>query len=699
MKTAIADRCRDHRNGDRGAVLMVVLIVMVALLGLGMTGLFLTSGSIQMNANINMRNQALVVAEAGIERAQAILNNPLTTPNLPALLAPAVTNPLFDEPIQNSNQCQGERRGAVLRDGANPLFDISYSPVNRTGDLPAAGGTSGGLAVLNASMGKYTVYLRQDTRDCRMGNYTCDLAPSMDAGVEACATPPPVGVPPNGVVVVRSEGVASDGRTRVVLEVTMSPSHGMSLGPGNPLAALCASGANGCDDNASVQSGIVVTSPGPSVGGTSGSGAGGVGGAGGAGGVSTGTTGALPGVGGSGGGGATGTSTGGTGGGGSGGSTSCQSKHGARIAIIGEWGLWNAYVSNATNDSGSALFRAWLDENFGGCQPIGMIDGRQFGGGRLKKEYLDPYNVLIALDLFHSNNDRWGCLSQWNTGCNAPPGHNCYGPGGGLPRACPDALCTGCPAGSTSYMVGTQPSLTAGEVQIITDWLKAGNGLVSTIGYYYDAPQAGNINKILNQIGLAYQTNGDGTVPSSLGTMNGYGIDLCSATSGDPTCPGSDSGGGDFRRTDGTTPGHFPFDFVKPVNRLQVRGAVPISTTGSQPILADLKLAARVQCARPLASNDRCVTGAPASCNNALVSMPPFWQNAGYTAENIGGSSTGGRVVVWGDEWMTYNTLWGAWREDVYAVPALAPCASPPPYQAAEFWENIIAWLAVKHPM
>jgi hypothetical protein len=56
-----------------------VLIVMIALLGLGMAGLFLTSGTIQMNTNINLRNQALIVAEAGIERAREVLNTPLPT--------------------------------------------------------------------------------------------------------------------------------------------------------------------------------------------------------------------------------------------------------------------------------------------------------------------------------------------------------------------------------------------------------------------------------------------------------------------------------------------------------------------------------------------------------------------------------------------------------------------------------------------
>jgi hypothetical protein len=251
-------------------------------------------------------------------------------------------------------------------------------------------------------------------------------------------------------------------------------------------------------------------------------------------------------------------------------------------------------------------------------------------------------------------------------------------------------------------MLGSQPLLTAGEISILTDWMKAGNGLVTTMGYYYDAPQVGNANKILRQVGLAYQTT-DGTdtalVTKALGPPNG--VDLCSATAGDPPCPGGD-GGGDFRRAD--APGHYPFDFVKPVNRLEVRGTVPLAVVSTTPpIAATVKVSTKVQCARTLLTNNRCLPNpplnAPAGCDGT-VATAPYWQNAGFTVEDIGGS-TGGRIVAWGDEWLTYNTLWSAWKEDTYDVPIPAPCPASPavPYQAAEFWENVIAWLAFKHQM
>ena len=777
MNTAKAAKSRRQQESDRGAVLVVVLLVMIALLGLGMTGLFLTGGSIQMNSNINLRNQALVVAEAGIERARAILNNPNLSPDIPALLGPTVAN-AADDPVQTLAQCQGAdaRRGAVLRDNGTALVSVAYPSVDRSTNLPGTGATTGATVTVSPTMGTYTVYIRQDLRDCRMGNFTCDVAPvaaasstggaggaagaggssgaggASAAGVEACATPPPAGVPPNGVVIVRSEGVASDGRTRVVLEVTMSPSHGVGLGAGTPLSALCASGANGCDDNASVQTGIVVGGgPLPSQGGASGSGAGGTTGAGGgtgAAGGAGGTTGALPGAGGASAGGAAGTvsGAGGAGGGGSGGSSGCKSTRCARIATLGVWGLWNRYVSRSSNDSGSAMFREWLDQANDECQMVGSIT--DFGGGRLltsgDTDPLKNYNVLILLDMYHTNADRWGCASHWEVtlgsklyGCSWPQ-LNCYPDGNASYKDCPligqntcgqqrcDAPkcsfnrccnnatgacekpnydCTVCGTdyarNTTSYQMGHQPVLTTPEIDYISEWVQRGNAIVTTAGYYYDAPHVESINKILRRFGLKYDTRGGsdtGKVIKSLEAADG--VDLCSSTpSGTPGggCPGGD-GGGDFLR--GDTPGHYPFDFRHRVDRLQVRGAIPLVPVSGG--LGTPELSVRVQCPRPIkdtyygnntsgGKDQKCNQGPPAACGTN-ESDSTYWRNIGYTVKDIGAG--GGRVVAWGDEWLTYNTLWSAWNKNVYD-PNEYPCQSPSSvvYQASAFWDNIIGWL------
>src|ERR1017187_3375905 len=132
MHTSNNCQTRGRRKTDKGAILMVVLIVMIALLGLGMTGLFLTSGSIQMNTNINLRNQALVVAEAGIERARGVLNNQTTgwAPPIPTQLLGST--PSADEVPTNVADCQGAKRGAILVDQIPSGCATSPTPANCT---------------------------------------------------------------------------------------------------------------------------------------------------------------------------------------------------------------------------------------------------------------------------------------------------------------------------------------------------------------------------------------------------------------------------------------------------------------------------------------------------------------------------------------------------------------------------------------
>lgn len=240
---------RDHgplwrgRSSEQGAVLLVVMLIMLALLGLGMSGLFLTQANIQVMNNTNLRNNALYVAEAGLERAADILNSPIT-PDFTALLGGTghIANP--EDEIPNSLDAvtgQPNGRGAILTDSSGVLLSqVSYpTSVSHAEAVP---GNKAGLR--NPLMGMYTVYIRNDTAECRMGRYTVDDAPSGG----------------NRIVVIRSEGTAIDGRTTVVLEMTMGPGNGANTsdGGGGVAAILCNAGKNACDDNNSVQNNVVV---------------------------------------------------------------------------------------------------------------------------------------------------------------------------------------------------------------------------------------------------------------------------------------------------------------------------------------------------------------------------------------------------------------------------------------------------------
>jgi hypothetical protein len=234
--------CRANRRAadrdERGAILVAVMMIMIVLLGLGMSALFLTRSNVQMLTNTNLRNQALYVAEAGLERARDILNGPVA-PDLTALLGgtghaantsdeiPAALDTVSGLPVG---------RGAVLTDtGGVPLLRVNY-PTSVSHSEAVPGNPNG---VSSQLMGVYTVYVRNDTAECRMGNFTVDA---------------------NKVVVIRSEALASDGRTSVVLEMTMgaTSTSGSAQGAGGISAVLCNAGKNACDDNNSVQNNVVV---------------------------------------------------------------------------------------------------------------------------------------------------------------------------------------------------------------------------------------------------------------------------------------------------------------------------------------------------------------------------------------------------------------------------------------------------------
>jgi hypothetical protein len=460
---------------------LVVLLVMIALLGLGMTGLFLTGATVQMGGNINMRNQALVVAEAGVERARWILNN-ATVPSIPGLLAGST--PSADEIPNSPDGCSGQLRGAVLVDkiacsgSGCPLLNVHYPAINRATDLP------GGGAIPPESMGSYTVYIRQDLADCRMGNFTCDNAPAaaIDGGAAAPCTPPEGAPTPNGVVVVRSEGVALDGRTRVALEVTMVPAQTLVAPTNAPISALCAAGANGCDDSSSVQVGIIVNSnvpQTPPVAGSSGSGgAGGAAGAGGAGGA--GGSGAPPGGGGTAGGagGAAGSGTGGSatggasGAGGTGGA--CQPSACPAIATMGVYGL-----QKATN------FAKWLADHSSNC----MTQDLNIETTAITDALLAPYKVILVLDVGHT---RQNYADYWNQ------------------------LSTDWWGAWNNFSKPAVPirQFSAAEGQAVMRWVQNGGGLMVTNGYDDSLWTNGNFNTILEPLGLVYYSPPCGLDPN-----------------------------------------------------------------------------------------------------------------------------------------------------------------------------------------
>jgi len=603
MKPLVDILYRHRKAADKGAILMVVLIVMVALLGLGMTGLFLTSGSIQMNTNINLRNQALVVAEAGVERARGILNNRSAgwVPPVPSLLAGSV--PASDEIPANPADCEGSVRGAILIDQITPsctttptpapciLKGIDYPSVNRSSDLPPSAGN-----VARTTMGQYTVYIRQDQADCRMGNYTCDYAreaAGVDAGIgggggttglTTCTVPGNIPAP-NGSIVIRSEGVASDGRTRVVLEVTMSPGQGGVQAQNSPMSALCSAGASGCDDNTSVQNGIVVNSPAPEKPPVSSGGAPSAGGANGAGGAGGGTTvpvtgssGGAPGTGGA----ATGGVTGTGGATGTGGSTLCPYDKCKVVATMGVFGPWNAACQgNQVATSGSDAFNYWLSQHASNCtiSNIDITDPTH----PITPALLAPFKLIVVLDLYHTPAE----LNARLTGvCNGSVGY--YWP-----------------------YPGSQRQLGQSEVNAVVGWVNNGGGLATTMGVTNTAAEPANTNSFLRPFGIAYSTQK---------TDAFWGKPLLTAGNLSSIPPIASA-------------------LTAGVTGLRIDNTIPISGW---------------------------VGGAEGALPPESQYFTTFASDGGYAmGVAMRPSLSSGRIVAWSDEWITYDANWGDPAEQV----------------------------------
>ena len=176
------------------------MMLMISLFGLGITALWLTSGNMQVGTNVNQRTQALYCAEAGIERARSVLNA-LPAPNINTLLKGS-GDAADDIPSTLDASGNPVGVGAILLDGTTVLKAVAFPPTS------FKRGTATATAPVSATMGTYTVWIRNDTAECRQGNYLNDA---------------------NGSVRIRSRGLAPDNLTTVVLEVAMGGAPG---GPG-----------------------------------------------------------------------------------------------------------------------------------------------------------------------------------------------------------------------------------------------------------------------------------------------------------------------------------------------------------------------------------------------------------------------------------------------------------------------------------
>jgi hypothetical protein len=652
-----------HRRGDKGAVLVVVLLVMMALLGLGLTGLYLTTGTIQMNANINMRNQALQVAEAGIQRAKEVLNRrgiPGWDPNISGLLS-ATTSPanqtlptmtLPDAIPATTDDCLGGdnfQKGAVLRDEPGSVTGCASTSAYFNCALSAM--TDPNDPNNPRSLGNYTVFVRQDQAECRLGGNLniCENGRGSSSSL-SCVDGIGNAITSNGIVVVRSEGTAADNRTMVAIEVTMARNPNPSI-MDTRLATVCPAGQAGCDDNASVQQGITVSGalapppPTPPTGGSTetggASGSAGVSGSAGAsaGGATSPLAGAVASGGESGGAGV------GGGGAGSGGASSasstvpgCTYDKCNVIAVIGHMGPWdwNALDCNNKLPTGT-LMQTWLSKHTSNCtikefdieDPASQINTDP-------EAAIAPFKIILLRDIRHTKAERRARMVKM---CN----NNWTDPyPGSTPGPFRNSLATA-----------------------LVEWVKDGGGLITTLGYENTAGETGPVNKVLKPMGIAYSELSSEVklLPSGANFLT--------------------TGGGSFLT-------HPPIASVlnAGVNALQgtgVCGIVGWNGASEVPLYQSWSPYNRLTTGQYKEADDfsvfmKIVEGSPAKPHAVGVAM----------------EFHSGRVIALGDEWITYDTDWTPDPSrgcSAVAKPSIPGWVSSSNSCTQSFWENILAWL------
>ena len=188
------------------------------------------------------------------------------------------------------------------------------------------------------------------------------------------------------------------------------------------------------------------------------------------------------------------TVTGGSGGGGAGGAAgavgpdagiNCSSQC-PPTATIGLTGVWGATYSNGRSGSvvtsGDAVFSNWLTTRATNCAVQNLdISGSNY----LTAARLAPYQILIVLDIYHTQADKnaFFNVKKTNTGFPAYP--------------------------------GTQRALLASEVSAVRNWVNSGGGLMTTIGTASTAAEMANANLLLNPFGIAYSVTDVNILPGN----------------------------------------------------------------------------------------------------------------------------------------------------------------------------------------
>ncbi|MCA9666593.1 MAG: hypothetical protein KC503_13420 [Myxococcales bacterium] len=194
----------EQRVGERGSVLVLALLVTLLILGIGLSVMWVSSSGNKSSGNVMRRQEALYSAEAGVERARAILN---AAADWTALLKGGSPNCTPTPVAQDPN------KGRILCDTTTNTLMQDIQVIEAS--TPTATATANKLANL-----KYTIWIRNDPIDAA-GSATGSSGSGSGSGSGAGSAGGPE-TDTDFRVIVRAEGKGRDGLSFVALEAVVS---------------------------------------------------------------------------------------------------------------------------------------------------------------------------------------------------------------------------------------------------------------------------------------------------------------------------------------------------------------------------------------------------------------------------------------------------------------------------------------------
>jgi hypothetical protein len=162
------------------------------------------------------------------------------------------------------------------------------------------------------------------------------------------------------------------------------------------------------------------------------------------------------------------------------------------IATIGITGVWGATYTNGKSGNlvtaGDNTFLTWLASRSANCVAQNLdITGSNY----LTPERLAPFQVIVVLDIYHTQADKDAYFNAKKTN-----------------------------PGSPAYL-GSQRAILASEANAIRDWVGNGGGFMTTIGISSTAAEMANANLLLHGFQVAYSVT-DVNVLQGSSSLNAF---------------------------------------------------------------------------------------------------------------------------------------------------------------------------------